>query len=813
MNNEKSTQRDKLGLALAGGGFRASLFHLGVLHRMAEMDILRYVEVLSTVSGGSIIGALYILLLKKHMLAKTSLSQEDYVDITKELEEILVAGIKKNLRTRLFMNPLGILRVLITADSLGKRMARIYERYLYRHVVEQIERQLQKKRGPQTSKESQPSWWSRWFRPGYISLKDTKIRPGEKEVVGGFEAYNRKVVEEKATQGRTTGSVITHLVLNATSLNSGAPFWFSSIEVGDPRLGFFRYDELEYDLLPFKRLLHEIKLKKLSEALRACVGDTLKIDNEDYPVQRISLAHWWQTGKEGVPGPHCWRTLFKISNLSKWLINADFGRLRRMKLAAWYIRVGYKSDPQITGGLSKEEHCERFWALMQEIDADQAEKLKKNKECEVTDEDLALLEKVRQPRNVEEQLLSFVMELYYMRSAEVMSKKIRRDMDKLTLGEAVGASACFPPVFPPLIVLGIYDDAHVSRLGLTDGGVYDNVGLTALLQEGCTHIIASDTSGLFDIQQRSSAGRLGMSGRIVSILMDDVAEQQRNAIRYNRRVSSAVKGAIQTTGDVPEALKKLDKLRGLAFFHIKSPPVEQSELALDPDPALIASLRTDLDGFGDVEIAALMNRGYDTADRYIRKYLADSPYVPGEGWKSAKAAPKPLHRSKDDVRKILRVKHSRFFRSLKLGAPISWIFILTVLTLATAFTWNVSVSARSIIFGAANLVLKWIKATMPWLGPYVTEIRISLGVLIILLTAVVIVLKSLSPHIADWIKGQSLGWFRFFVRVAKFGRSYGANVLWLVGWFPLVISFVGAALAWCSHLFFYLPFRNKTRNP
>ena len=62
-------ERDKLGLALAGGGFRASLFHVGVLRRMAELDLLRYVEVLSTVSGGSIVGALYILMLKERLLS------------------------------------------------------------------------------------------------------------------------------------------------------------------------------------------------------------------------------------------------------------------------------------------------------------------------------------------------------------------------------------------------------------------------------------------------------------------------------------------------------------------------------------------------------------------------------------------------------------------------------------------------------------------------------------------------------------------------------------------------------------------------
>ena len=55
------TQPQKLGLALSGGGFRASYFHIGVLAQMAEQGLLRHVEVISTVSGGSIIGALYYL--------------------------------------------------------------------------------------------------------------------------------------------------------------------------------------------------------------------------------------------------------------------------------------------------------------------------------------------------------------------------------------------------------------------------------------------------------------------------------------------------------------------------------------------------------------------------------------------------------------------------------------------------------------------------------------------------------------------------------------------------------------------------------
>src|SRR3990172_2118432 len=125
VTNAPPPRRDKLGLARAGGGFRASLFHLGVLRRMAELDLLRYVEVLSTVSGGSIIGALYVLLLKKRLDQTKTLSSQGYIEVIEEVQVTLVAGIQKNLRTRLLMNPLGILRVLLTHHSLGKRMARL----------------------------------------------------------------------------------------------------------------------------------------------------------------------------------------------------------------------------------------------------------------------------------------------------------------------------------------------------------------------------------------------------------------------------------------------------------------------------------------------------------------------------------------------------------------------------------------------------------------------------------------------------------------------------------------------------------------
>ena len=49
----------KIGLALSGGGSRAIAFHLGCLRALHELGILGDVKVISTVSGGSVIGGLY----------------------------------------------------------------------------------------------------------------------------------------------------------------------------------------------------------------------------------------------------------------------------------------------------------------------------------------------------------------------------------------------------------------------------------------------------------------------------------------------------------------------------------------------------------------------------------------------------------------------------------------------------------------------------------------------------------------------------------------------------------------------------------
>lgn len=58
---EMTEQHKKIGLALSGGGYRAAAYHIGTLRALRKLGILDKVDVISSISGGSIIAAYYAL--------------------------------------------------------------------------------------------------------------------------------------------------------------------------------------------------------------------------------------------------------------------------------------------------------------------------------------------------------------------------------------------------------------------------------------------------------------------------------------------------------------------------------------------------------------------------------------------------------------------------------------------------------------------------------------------------------------------------------------------------------------------------------
>ena len=117
----------KVGLALSGGGFRASLFHVGVLARLAELDLLRQVEVLSCVSGGSILGALYYLELRQRLQTKLDydLSRGTFIEIVTAVQDKLLLALKRDIRTSAIMRSLWSLttnRTILTAQMIDQAL-------------------------------------------------------------------------------------------------------------------------------------------------------------------------------------------------------------------------------------------------------------------------------------------------------------------------------------------------------------------------------------------------------------------------------------------------------------------------------------------------------------------------------------------------------------------------------------------------------------------------------------------------------------------------------------------------------------------
>lgn len=255
-----STDNSKLGLALSGGGFRASLFHIGVLAQMAEKNLLKEVEVISTVSGGSIIGAFYYLKIKELLEGKRKdnmkPSTQAYIKIVEEIEDEFLQAVRKNLRVLAFLNASKNLHMLKTEYSRSDRMAELYREHIYQSVWNNI----------------------KGSKGQEIFLHEIKIDPlkefwsSEMDKDGDFkfEQYQQKA-EYK----------IPVLIINATTLNTGNCWQFKAVKVGEKvrpaqypkkpvinintELSQLHFDDSKNSINGLKPKFLEKRKKKLSE--------------------------------------------------------------------------------------------------------------------------------------------------------------------------------------------------------------------------------------------------------------------------------------------------------------------------------------------------------------------------------------------------------------------------------------------------------------------------------------------------------------------------------------------------------------------
>jgi len=280
-----TAHRGKVGLALSGGGFRASLFHLGVLARLAEMDVLRSVEVLSTVSGGSIVGAHYYLALR-NLLQTTpdeDIKRHDYVALIRNVQEQFLAAIQKNLRTRGLSGLIANAKFVLPGSyTRSNRMGELYEKFIYSKVDD-----------------GHPTGSPR-------RMQDLLVHPATKVPDG---SVTKDADFKPGFSNWRRCAKVPVLLLNTTSLNTGHNWHFTARWMGEPPglLG------PESDTLPrYRRLWYgeapsdELKEYRLGYAVAAsaCVPalfEPLEL-RKLYPNRTVRLVDGGVHDNQGVAG-------------------------------------------------------------------------------------------------------------------------------------------------------------------------------------------------------------------------------------------------------------------------------------------------------------------------------------------------------------------------------------------------------------------------------------------------------------------------------------------------------------------------------
>lgn len=183
------------------------------------------------------------------------------------------------------------------------------------------------------------------------------------------------------------------------------------------------------------------------------------------------------------------------------------------------------------------------------------------------------------------------------------------------LARVVGASSAFPPVLSPVVLKTkpsdwkrldgafLYDnEALRETMYLSDGGVYDNMGLEAI-QDRCEVVLVSDAGAPLGVEESPSSEWTRMTLRVL-----DIITEQTRALRRRQLVDDFKKN-----------------VRKGAYWGIRTKIGDYDladALAVDNDTtASLAAIRTRLNRFTDQEQGQLINWGYALTDAAMRKHV------------------------------------------------------------------------------------------------------------------------------------------------------------------------------------------------
>lgn len=169
------------------------------------------------------------------------------------------------------------------------------------------------------------------------------------------------------------------------------------------------------------------------------------------------------------------------------------------------------------------------------------------------------------------------------------------------IAKAVVASSAFPGLIAPLRLL---DPLGIFPVWAIDGGFFDNQGVQALLDTGCSRIIVSDGAASLSERPFPSTWLVGVLRR--------ASDTQFERIRYLNHSLLTVQF-------------------GERVLYVELRPILR-DLSLSPESNVpqeiashIATVRTDLDRFSDIEVFTLFSHGYSLINDCLQHAGADWP--------------------------------------------------------------------------------------------------------------------------------------------------------------------------------------------
>jgi NTE family protein len=186
---------------------------------------------------------------------------------------------------------------------------------------------------------------------------------------------------------------------------------------------------------------------------------------------------------------------------------------------------------------------------------------------------------------------------------------------RLSLATAVAASSALPPYLSPAVLRfpagsftretgqDLHREPYTRRVVLTDGGVYDNLGLETAWKRART-ILVSDGGGRMKPEGRPAANWFGQGYRVAHVI-----DNQVRSLRKRQVIDGFRSG-----------------LRDGAYWGIRSDVADfglSDALPCSPDDvADLAGIRTRLAALPDRLQERLVNWGYAICDTAIRRHVA-----------------------------------------------------------------------------------------------------------------------------------------------------------------------------------------------